>query len=119
MSRFRIVIQRIDDDHPQRVTELDAIEVPALDARCLQRETALDQLETGTLACGQEVMRHLLVRQWEQIDAQLGEHFQEFFPPVAREEGRSRSPEGRQSVGHPVAAPPGVRRGRRPPPPGQ
>ena len=42
MSRFRIVIQRIEDDGPtERVTELDQIDVPAPDARFLQKETAL------------------------------------------------------------------------------
>src|SRR5437899_347598 len=72
MSRLRIVIQRIEDEtQPERVIELDRIEVPHLDARSLEKETALDHLETQTLAQGQEVMRHLLVRQWEGVEQQL------------------------------------------------
>jgi hypothetical protein len=81
MSRLRIVIQRIEDDtQPERVTELDRIEVPHLDARSLEKETALDHLETQTLAHGQAVMRHLLVRQWEGVEQQLVASYRSFFP---------------------------------------
>lgn len=110
MSRFRIVIQRIDDGEPERITELDRIEVPAPDLRCLQKETALDQLETQTLTSGHEVMRHLLTRQWQRVDQLLVEQHQELFPPLARETGWPRSPEGRQPGGDPAPAPPRPRR---------
>jgi Uncharacterised protein family (UPF0236) len=81
MSRFRILIQRIDDEgETERVTDLDQIDVLAADARCLQKETALDQLEAQTLATGQEVMRHLLQRQWERVDQQLVDNYRELFP---------------------------------------
>ena len=85
MSRFCIVIQRIDDDdgQPERVTELDRIHVPAPDPALLQKETALDQLEAQTLASGHEVMRHLLTRQWERVDQLLVQNYQELFPPVS------------------------------------
>ena len=62
MSRFRIVIQRIDDDGPtERVTDLDQIDVPAPDARFLQKETAPDHLEAQTLArgCGKSHLHNL------------------------------------------------------------
>jgi hypothetical protein len=117
MSRFRIVIQRIDDDDPERVTELDRIDVPAPELGALQKETALDQLETQTLASGHEVMRHLLVRQWERVDQLLVEQHQELFPPRAGETRRALSPEGRQPGGDPVSAPPTAPgRARRPSP---
>jgi hypothetical protein len=113
MSRFRIVLQRIDDD--ERVTELDRIDVPAPDLASLQKETALDQLETQTLTSGHEVMRHLLVRQWERVDQLLVDQHQELFPPVSLEAGRSPTPEGGQPGGDPPPAPPTAsRRPRRP-----
>jgi hypothetical protein len=118
MSRFRIVIQRIDDEDPERVTELDRIDVPAPDLCSLRKETALDQLETQTLASGHEVMRHLLVRQWERVDQLLVEKHQELFPPRASEAGRPSSPEGGQPGGDPALAPPTAPgRTRRPPHP--
>ena len=120
MSRFRIVIQRLDDDDPEGVTELDRIEVPAPDLCSLQKETALDQLETQTLVAGQEVMRHLLVRQWERVDQLLVERHQELFPPRAPEAGRPCSPEGGQPGGDPAPAPPiAPGQARRPPDPRQ
>jgi hypothetical protein len=107
MSRFRIVIQRIDDAGPTpQVTDLDYIDVPAPDACRLQKETALDHLEAQTLASGHEVMRHLLVRQWERVDAQLVANHQELFSPPAGEGGRPRSDQGRQPSGDPPASSP-------------
>ncbi len=119
MSRFRIVIQRLDDAGPTpRVTDLDYIDVPAPDARLLEKETALDHLEAQTLASGHEVMRQLLVRQWERVDAQLVENHQELFSPQASEGGRPRSDQGRQPSGDPSPASPGAgaQGGRRTPP---
>jgi hypothetical protein len=113
MSRFRIVLQRVDDN--DCVTELDRIDVPAPDLASLQKETALDQLETQTLASGHEVMRHLLVRQWERVDQLLVDQHQELFPPRSPETGRSSTPEGGQPGGHPApASPTAPRRPRRP-----
>jgi hypothetical protein len=116
MSRFRIVIQRIDDTDPEQVTELDRIDVAAPELGSLQKETALDQLETQTLASGHEVMRHLLVRQWERVDQLLVEKHQELFPPLAREGGRPQTPEGGQPGRDPAPAPPTARRRTRRPP---
>ncbi len=122
MSRFRIVIQRIDDAGPTpQVTDLDYIDVPSPDARLLAKETALDQLEAQTLASGHEVMRHLLVRQWERVDTQLVDHHQELFSPQAGHGGRPRSDQDRQPPGHPPASSPGAgtSAGRRTRPPRQ
>jgi hypothetical protein len=121
MSRFRIVIQRIDDDGPtERVTDLDQIDVPAPDARFLQKETALDRLEAQTLGSGHEVMRHLLQRQWERIDEQLVEGYRELFSPQTREGGRPRSHQGGQPAGDSAPAPASApKRARRPHPAGE
>lgn len=113
MSCFRVVIQRIDDDGTSvRVTELDRIDVAAPDARLLQPETALDHLEAQTLATGHEVMRHLLIRQWERVDEQLVAHYRELFPPVSGEGGRPRPDQGGEPAGGPAPAPASA--GRRP-----
>ena len=115
MSRFRIVIQRIDDDGPtERVTDLDQIDVPAPDVRFLQKETALDHLEAQTLASGHAVMRHLLTRQWERVDEQLVDGYRELFSPAAGEGGRPRPDQSGQPAGDPAAASPSApRRPRR------
>src|SRR5260370_32269323 len=99
---------------PEGVTERDWIAGPPLDARSLEKETALDHLETQTLAQGQEVMRHLLVRQWEGVEQQLVDSYRELFSPQPREGGWPRPAEGGQPGGDPPASPasPGAR-GRR------
>ena len=116
MSRLTIRICRIDDEtQPDQLTELDRIDVPPLDARFLQKETALDHLEAQTLAQGHEVMRHLLVRQWERVDDQLAANYRELFSPQTGNGGRPQAAEGGQSAGDCVSAPTGAgtrRRGR-------
>jgi hypothetical protein len=114
MTRFQIVIRRIDDEgEAQRVTDLDHIDVPALDARFLEKETALDHLEAQTLASGHDVMRHLLLRQWERVDAQLVANYQELFSPAPGEGGRPRPDQGGQPAGDPPPSPPGASAPRR------
>jgi hypothetical protein len=108
MSRLEIVICRVDDEsQPERRTELDRIEVPRQDACCLQKETALDELEGETLATGHEVMRRLLLRQWEGVEEQLVAGYQDLFPPQLSQAGRPRPAEGGQPVGGPEPSPPG------------
>ena len=114
MSRYYVLICRCDDDtQPEQLTELDRIEVATPDARSLQKETALDHLEALTLAKGQEVMRHLLVRQWERVDAQLAESHRELFSPVSGEGGRPPADQGGQPAGDSVSAPPSLGTPRR------
>ena len=114
MSRYYVLICRCDDDTlPDQMTELDRIEVATPDARSLTKETALDHLEALTLAQGHEVMRHLLVRQWERVDAQLAAHHRELFSPVPGKGGRSSPDQSGQPPGDPPSAPPGARTRRR------
>jgi len=112
MTRFRIVIQRVEIEagQPDQVTALDQIEVSAPDLAGLHKETALDQLEAQTLAKGHEVMRHLLTRQWERVDQQLVENYRELFSPGSPEGGRSRSDQSGQPDRDPAASPAGARR---------
>src|SRR5687767_6639732 len=119
MTRFRIVIQRveIEEGQPEQVTDLDQIEVSPPDARFLQKESALDQLEAQTLASGHQVMRHLLQRQWERVDQQLVDNYRELFPPGKGEAGRPRSDQSGQPDRDPAPSASGARkRARRSPP---
>jgi|SoiMetStandDraft_5_1073268.scaffolds.fasta_scaffold1017519_1 hypothetical protein len=81
MSRFSIWICRHDEDQPERLTPVRQIEVPAVSAEQLTPETALEELEAQTLAAGQEVMRQLLLEQWQALDDQCVADYQRLFPP--------------------------------------
>lgn len=114
MERYYVLICRGDaDTPPDQMTILDRIEVPTPDAFSLSQETALDHLEALTLAKGQEVMRHLLVRQWERVDAQLAASHRELFSPVPGEGGRPPADQSGQPAGDSLSAPPGARTPRR------
>jgi len=82
MSRPRVLICRVDDEeHPDQMTELYHFDLPDVDPEQLHPETALDEIEDGVLTIGQDVMRHLLKSQWEEVDKLLVEQYQErFFP---------------------------------------
>lgn len=113
MSRYFVLICRTDDGQPDSLTELDRVEVPTPDAGSLHRDTALDQLEAQTLATGHEVMRHLLVRQWERVDQQLVANYRELFPPLPPEGGRARPHQGGQPDRDPASAASGAPRRKR------
>jgi hypothetical protein len=86
MSRLCVLICRVEDEtHPDQVTPLRRIDLPAVDPATLHPQTALDDLETGTLQTGHAVMRHLLEEQWQAIDRTLVEEHQRLFPPGNRD----------------------------------
>ena len=82
MAHLRVTIALVDDQNaPTQVTELQRIDLPALDARQLAPATALDALETQAVASGQEVMRHLLRHQWQVVDQQFAAEILRLSPP--------------------------------------
>ena len=82
MSHLRVLICRVDDEQrPDQMTELQRIDLPALDPLQLPPETALDALEEQSLATGQEVIRRLLGQQWQELDHQLAAETQRLSPP--------------------------------------
>ena len=82
MSYLRVLICRVDDETtPDQMTELHSIDLPAVDPEQMEPETALDGLETEVLTVGQEMMRHLLRSQWEEVDRLLVEQYQQRFSP--------------------------------------
>ena len=82
MSRLCILLCRVEDeDHPDELTELHRVELPALDAAQLTPETALDRLEAQAFTTGNEVMRQLLCHQWQEVDQQLAAQYGRLFPP--------------------------------------
>lgn len=82
MSHLRVLICRVDDEtQPDQMTELHSFDAPNVDPDQLEPETALDEMEAGVLAVGQEVMRHLLKSQWEEVDKLLVEEYQRRSSP--------------------------------------
>jgi hypothetical protein len=70
-----------DEQHPDELTELHRVELPAVDAAQLTPETALDTLEARALTTGNEVMRRLLGHQWQEVDRQLAAQYGR-LPPL-------------------------------------
>ena len=82
MSHLRVLICRVDDEEqPDQMTELHSFDMPDIETESLKPETTLDEMEAGVLTIGQEVMRHLLRSQWEEIDKLLVKQYQERFSP--------------------------------------
>jgi hypothetical protein len=82
MSHLRVLICRVEDEqHPEQMTELQRIDLPAVDPQQLTPETAVDALESQSLATGQELMRRLLGQQWQELDQQLAAETKRLSPP--------------------------------------
>lgn len=63
------------------MTELYSFDLPAADPGQMEAETALDELEREVLSVGQEVMRHLMKAEWQEVDRLLVEQYQQCFSP--------------------------------------
>jgi hypothetical protein len=82
MSHLRVLICRVDDEaHPDHMTELHSFDLPAVELEALKPENALDELETGVLRLGHELMRHLLQAEWAEVDERLTTEYQARFSP--------------------------------------
>ena len=81
MSHIRVLICRVDEQHPDEMTEVARFEVPEVDVQALNPETALDDLEASTRDIGYAVLRRLLQARWEAIDEELAEAYRRRFSP--------------------------------------
>jgi len=81
MSQIRVLICRIDEQNADQMTELARFEVPEVEVRTLNPETALDELEATTREIGYAILRRLLQARWEAIDEELAEEYRQRFSP--------------------------------------
>jgi hypothetical protein len=96
MARLCVLICRIEDENaPDTLTQLQRVDLPAVDPQELPPAAALDQLETQAVTSGQEVMRHLLGHQWQIVEEQLTAAALRLSPPEHPHRRRGRSLEGR------------------------
>lgn len=87
MSHLRVLICRVDDETgSEQMTELDSFDLPAVAPEGMVPETALDQIETDILSAGQEILRYMMTRQWQEVDRLLVEQYQQSFSPSDSEE---------------------------------
>lgn len=80
MSHLRVLICRVKGE-PNEMTELHRFDLPSVDVEKLSPKTALDEMETHMLDCGQEITSYLLRQQWVEADEQLVEKYKQAFPP--------------------------------------
>lgn len=82
MSHLRVLVCRVDDETgSEQMTELDSFDLPAVAPEEMAPETALDKIETDILSVGQEILRHMMRRQWQEVDRLLVEQYQQSFSP--------------------------------------
>jgi hypothetical protein len=81
MSRIRILVCRIDDMHPDHLTEIATFDLPQVELTALTAEAALDTLEATTMQAGHTVLRAAFQAQWEELDAHLVDAYCRRFPP--------------------------------------
>lgn len=83
MSRLCVMVCRVDDEsRPDEVTLLSRQDLPVFDRPPGGPATTVDQLESRAIAVGQELIRHLIVQQWQAFDQQCAAEVQRLSPPV-------------------------------------
>ena len=83
MSHLCVMIGRVDDENrPDEVTLLSRQDLPVLDEPQGAPATTVDQMESRALTTGQELIRQLIVHQWQAFDQQRAAEIQRLSPPV-------------------------------------
>ena len=108
MSRIRILVCRVDDEHPEEMDALAHFDLPDVDVSALTPETALDDLEASTHEIGQAALRRVLEARWDEVDQQLTEQYRQSFPPREGPRRRPRSRHRGEPLGHLEAVAPGA-----------
>lgn len=84
MSRLCVMIGRVEDENrPDEVTLLSRQDLPPFDRPAGGPATTVDQLESRAIGVGQELIRQLIVQQWQSFDQQQAAEIQRLSPPVA------------------------------------
>ena len=83
MSRLCVMICRVDDeDRPDELTLLSRQDLPAFARPEGGPATTVDELESRAITTGQELIRELIVQQWQSFDQQCAAELQRLSPPV-------------------------------------
>jgi hypothetical protein len=90
MSRIRILVVKVDDDHPETMSELASFDLPEADIDTLKPETALDDLEASTYEIGTAALKRVLQARWEEMDKQLADKYRQAFPPSKPQSRRTQ-----------------------------
>jgi hypothetical protein len=75
MRHIQVIIREVDDQTPERHTNLAIFNLPATNVAALQPATALDQLEANTHTVGTQILQRVLQAQWDVVDATLAEEY--------------------------------------------
>lgn len=83
MARLCVLLCRVDDENqPEALTLLSRQDLPVPDGQEAAPATTLDRLESRAISTGQELIRQLIVAQWEAFDQQQAAEVQRLSPPV-------------------------------------
>jgi hypothetical protein len=86
MSQLRILLCRVDDDNPDKMTEIASYDLPKVDIQTLNPEVALDEAESMLHKQGQSILQRALQAQFEEVDSDLVEAYRQDFPPSSDRE---------------------------------
>jgi hypothetical protein len=114
MSHLRLLLCRVEDEQPDKTTEIAAVDLPEARLEDFTKQTCLDLLEARTLQAGQTLMRPLFEAQWNEVDTLLTQQIRQAFSPSGTDQGRPCPAEGGDPMGQRDAqSPMPPRRGRR------
>lgn len=86
MSKIRVLICRVDDENPDRMTELGSYDLPEIGLSSVKSKTTLDEIEQVTHEQGQTILRGVVQAQWAEIDQALANEYRQRFSPSRGDE---------------------------------
>ena len=96
MSHLRLILCRVEDDQPDKTTEIAAVDLPETKLDDFTKETCLDILEERTLQAGHALMRPLFEAQWNEVDTRLADVERRMGPILAQ--SGSAAPGNREAL---------------------
>lgn len=81
MSHIRVLVCRVEEEHPEQMTELASFDLAPTAGAPLEPERLLDELEARTHQTGHAILRELLQAQWDLTDEQAAAAQRRRFSP--------------------------------------
>ena len=92
MSRLRVTICRVEDDEPDKTTELASFDLPQHEIDPLSMPQTLDDLEQQTYEIGNPILQKIMETRWEETDQKLTQKACQDFPPSNSQKRRKQVP---------------------------
>ena len=81
MSKLRLILCRVEDDEPDKMSEVASFDIPQQEIDPMNLSQTLDDLEQQTFEIGHSILKKMMEAQWEEQDRKLTQKARQSFSP--------------------------------------